>query len=46
MKTGQDYIESLRKRNIKVYVKGQLLESSKVVDHPFIRGHVASAALT
>jgi len=28
MKTGQEYIDSLRKRNIKVYVKGQLLESS------------------
>jgi len=46
MRTGQEYIDSLRKRNIKVYLKGQLLESSEVVDHPFIRGHVASAALT
>lgn len=46
MRTGQEYIDSLKKRNIKVYVKGQLLESEEVVDHPFIRGHVNSAALT
>lgn len=46
MKTGKEYIESLRGRNIKVYVKGQLLKSEEVVDHPFIRGHVNSAALT
>ncbi|EAX47031.1 Vinylacetyl-CoA delta-isomerase [Thermosinus carboxydivorans Nor1] len=46
MKTGKEYIDSLRKRNIKVYVKGQLLKSEEVVDHPFIRGHVNSAALT
>ena len=46
MKTGSEYIESLRKRDIKVYIKGELLKSSEVVDHPFIRGHVASAAMT
>ncbi|MDQ2082957.1 4-hydroxyphenylacetate 3-hydroxylase family protein [Xanthobacteraceae bacterium Astr-EGSB] len=46
MRTGQQYIDSLRKRDIKVYLKGELLESSTVVDHPFIRGHVASAAMT
>jgi len=46
MKTGKEYIDSLRKRKIKVYVKGELLQSEDVVDHPFIRGHVNSAALT
>ncbi|MHC1761480.1 MAG: 4-hydroxyphenylacetate 3-hydroxylase family protein [Negativicutes bacterium] len=46
MKTGKEYIESLRARKIIVYVKGQLLKSEEVVDHPMIRGHVNSAALT
>jgi len=46
MKTGKEYIDSLRTRKIKVYVKGELLQSENVVDHPFIRGHVNSAALT
>jgi Aromatic ring hydroxylase len=46
MKTGKEYKDSLRNRNIKVYVKGQLLKSEEVIDHPFIRGHVNSAALT
>ena len=46
MKTGKEYIDSLRQRNIKVYLKGQLIKSDEVVDHPFIRGHVNSAAMT
>jgi 4-hydroxybutyryl-CoA dehydratase/vinylacetyl-CoA-Delta-isomerase len=46
MKTGKEYVDSLRQRKIKVYVKGRLLNSEEVVDHPFIRGHVNSAALT
>ncbi len=46
MKTGKEYIESLRNRDIKVYLKGQLLKSEEVIDHPFIRGHVNSAAMT
>ncbi len=46
MKTGNEYVESLRNRKIKVYVKGALLESEKVVDHPFIRAHVNAAAMT
>lgn len=46
MKTGKEYIESLRNRNIKVYLKGQLLKSEEVIDHPFIRGHVNAAAMT
>lgn len=44
--TGQEYIESLRKRKIKVYLKGKQIPAQELVDHPFIRGHVASAALT
>ena len=46
MKTAGEYKESLRKRNIRVYVKGELLDPEKVIDHPFIRGHVNSAAMT
>ncbi|MHC1761686.1 MAG: 4-hydroxyphenylacetate 3-hydroxylase family protein [Negativicutes bacterium] len=46
MKTGKEYIDSLRQRNIKVYVKGELLKSEEVIDHPFLRGHVNSAAMT
>ena len=46
MKTAQQYKDSLRERNIRVYVKGQLLEPAEVIDHPFIRGHVNSAAMT
>ena len=44
MKTAQEYKDSLRERKIRVYVKGQLLDSREVIDHPFIRGHVNSAA--
>ena len=46
MKTAQEYKDSLRERKIRVYVMGQLLESDKVIDHPMIRGHVNSAAMT
>ena len=46
MMTGQAYKDSLRKRNIKVYIKGELINSHDVIDHPFIRGHVNSAAMT
>lgn len=46
MKTAQEYKDSLRERKIRVYVKGQLLDSREVIDHPFIRGHVNSAAMT
>ena len=46
MKTGQEYRDSLRERNIKVYLKGELLDSKTLIDHPFIRGHVNSAAMT
>lgn len=46
MKTRQEYIDSLKERNIKLYVKGELLDPKTVVDHPFIRGHVNSASMT
>ena len=46
MMTGQEYKDSLRKRNIKVYFKGQLLKSDEEIDNPYIRGHVNSAAMT
>lgn len=46
MKTGQEYKNSLRERDIKVYLKGELLVSDTLIDHPYIRGHVNSAAMT
>lgn len=46
MKTAREYVDSLMARNIKVYIKGELLDSKKVIDHPFIKGHVNSAAMT
>ena len=46
MRTGKEYIDSLRHRDMKVYLKGQLLDKDEVIDHPFIRGHVNSAAMT
>ena len=32
MKTAQQYKDSLRERNIRVYVKGQLLNPAEVID--------------
>jgi len=46
MKTGQEYRDSLRGRNMKVYLKGELLDSEILIDHPFIKGHVNAAAMT
>lgn len=46
MMTGQEYRDSLRKRNIKVYIKGELINSHDLIDHPFIKGHVNAAAMT
>ena len=46
MKTGEEYRQSLRERNIKVYVMGELVEGAAVIDHPLIKGHVNSAAMT
>ncbi|GAU79025.1 4-hydroxyphenylacetate 3-hydroxylase family protein [Fusibacter sp. 3D3] len=41
---GQQYIESLRKLNIKVYMFGELVENP--VDHPMIRPSINSVAMT
>lgn len=46
MKTATEYKDSLRTRNMTVYLRGELLESKTLIDHPFIRGHVNSAAMT
>lgn len=46
MKTAKEYVESLQDRNIKVYVKGKLIESKDITAHPFIKGHVSAAAMT
>ena len=46
MKTGQEYKDSLRSRDIKVYFKGELIPPAEVIDHPYIKGHVNSAAMT
>ena len=44
MKTGREYIESLRKLKPRVYSLGQRVES--VVDHPLFRPHLNAAAMT
>ncbi len=46
MKTAQQYKDSLRERNIRVYLKGELLDPKTLIDHPFIRGHVNAASMT
>ncbi|MCQ4923251.1 4-hydroxyphenylacetate 3-hydroxylase family protein [Tissierella carlieri] len=42
--TRQEYIESLRKMNLKVYMFGELIENP--VDHPIIRPSMNSVAMT
>ena len=42
--TREEYIESLRKMNLKVYLFGQLVENP--VDHPIIRPSMNSVAMT
>ncbi len=44
LKTREEYLESLRKLNIKVYVFGELVEN--FVDHPIIRPSINSVAMT
>ncbi|MGB9959404.1 MAG: 4-hydroxyphenylacetate 3-hydroxylase family protein [Candidatus Bathyarchaeales archaeon] len=44
VKTGEEYIESLRKRKIKVYLFGE--EIKNPIDHPIIRPSINSAAAT
>ena len=46
MKTAVEYQESLRSRDIKVYFKGELLDSETLIDHPYIKGHVNAASMT
>jgi 4-hydroxybutyryl-CoA dehydratase/vinylacetyl-CoA-Delta-isomerase len=44
MKTGKEYIESLRKLKPKVYCFGEKVES--VVDYPLFKPHIHAAAMT
>jgi len=44
MKTAQQYEESLRKLNFKVYLQGELVENT--VDHPIIRPSMNSVKMT
>lgn len=44
MKTGQEYIESLRKLKPVIYYRGKRITNH--VDHPAIRPHINSAAVT
>jgi 4-hydroxybutyryl-CoA dehydratase/vinylacetyl-CoA-Delta-isomerase len=44
IKTGKEYVESLRKRKIKVYLFGEKVENP--VDHPIIRPSINSVAVT
>ena len=44
MMTKQQYIDSLRKMNLKVYLMGELVENP--VDHPMIRPSMNSVAMT
>ena len=46
MMNGREYIDSLRKRAIRLYFKGELLDPNTLPDNPFLRGHFNSAALT
>ncbi|MEZ4847255.1 MAG: 4-hydroxyphenylacetate 3-hydroxylase N-terminal domain-containing protein [Bacteroidia bacterium] len=44
IQTGKDYIQSLRNRNLKVYLMGELVDEP--VDHPIIRPSVNAVAET
>ncbi|MCR4442514.1 MAG: 4-hydroxyphenylacetate 3-hydroxylase family protein [Peptococcaceae bacterium] len=44
MKTGAEYVESLRRLKPNVYIMGEKVDS--VVDHPLVKPHINSAALT
>ena len=44
IKNGQEYIESLRNRNLKVYLFGELVKEP--VDHPMIRPSINAVAET
>ena len=44
LKTGKEYVESLRKRNITVYLSGEELKNP--IDHPVIKPSVNSVSVT
>ena len=44
IRTGEDYIQSLRNRNLKIYLFGELVEEP--VDHPMIRPSINAVAET
>ena len=44
IRSGDDYIESLRNRNLKVYLFGELVKEP--VDHPVIRPSINAVAET
>ena len=44
MMTSEQYVESLRKLNLKVYFMGERIENP--VDHPMIRPSMNSVAMT
>jgi len=44
IRSGNDYIESLRNRNLKVYLFGELVKEP--VDHPIIRPSINAVAET
>ena len=44
IRSGKDYVESLRNRNLKVYLFGELIEEP--VDHPIIRPSINAVAET
>jgi len=44
IKTGDDYIESLRGRDLKIYLFGELVQN--YVDHPIIRPSINAVAET
>ncbi len=44
IKSGNDYIQSLRGRNLKVYLFGELIQEP--VDHPLIRPSINALAET
>lgn len=44
LKTGQEYVESIKNLDIKVYADGERIEN--VIEHPLTRPHVNSAAMT
>lgn len=46
MLNGKEYRESLRNRDIKVYIKGVLINNKDLIDHPFVKGHVNAASMT